>query len=378
VNDKNPKLKDVYVMNEQIDPRIYEKRWDRIIKELEKNEKDAFIVSNPGNVRYLSCAHIPSFPLLNHIVVERDGKVTGITSSLEKFRALEEAHVDELLIFTTYPGIHSDGKTPIGTLKKLIKEKGWKNALIDNPVNTRLVKKDTSGLITKMRMRKDPLELKFIQTAAEITDRGAEELPELIDPGLSERQIAKELNHILRDDERVQTEAFETIIASGTKSAFSHHDVTDRKIEKGDVVICDFGVYVNGYCSDCTRTFFAGNPSDEMTDIYELVLEGQELGIESAVKGKTYGSIDENIRDLFKQTDHHKYFVHSTGHGIGLEVHEAPNGIRIGMKTKIEEDHIFTVEPGIYIPGQGGVRIEDDILIKDGKPVSLTKSPKTL
>ena len=365
-------------MNEQIERKIYLDRWQRIQKHLDENEKDIFISSQPGNVRYLSCAHIPSFPLLSHIIVERDGPVTGIASSLEQFRAMEEAEVDELKIFTPYPGIESDGKTAIGVLKNLIRKKGWKEAGTDTRLSTRLVKQTTSDLVEKMRMKKSPDEIRYIETACRITDEASKQLKDIALAGVTERQVANRLNSILREDDRVQTNSFETIVASGPKSAFSHHDVTDRKLRKKDVVIIDFGIFVNGYCSDCTRTIGIGDPGEEMREIYELVLEGQEKGISLAAKGKEYGTIDGAIRDLFAEKGYQKYFVHSTGHGIGLEVHEAPNGIRFDMKTEMANGHIFTVEPGIYIPGKGGIRIEDDVLIENGRYKVLTHSEKTL
>ena len=365
-------------MTEQIKRSVYEKRWKDIRRLLEKNEKDIFIISNPGNVRYLSCAHIPSFPLLTYIVVERDGPVTGISSSLEQFRAMEEASVDELKIFTPYPGIHSDGKTAISVLKNLIRNSKWEKACSDTRVPTTLVKQESSSHVEKMRMKKDREEIGYIKTACGITDAAVLRLKDIAEAGTTERQVARELNGILREDDRVQTTSFETIVAGGPKSAFSHHDVTDRKLKKGDMVILDFGVYVNGYASDCTRTIGIGTPTREMKEVYELVLETQQEAISLARKGEMYGIIDKYIRDEFSKRELHKYFVHSTGHGLGLEVHEAPNGIRFDMKEKIMDGNVFTVEPGIYIPGKGGVRIEDDVLIENGSPVILTKAEREM
>lgn len=365
-------------MTEQIKRRVYENRWKEIRRLLEKNEKDIFILSQPGNVRYLSCAHIPSFPLLTYIIVEKDGPVTGISSSLEQFRAMEEATVEELKIFTAYPGIRSDGKTAISVLKKLIRNSKWEKAYSDARAPTTLVRQEISSHMEKMRIEKSPEEVGFIKTACKITDDAALELKDIAKPGITERQVARKLNSILREDYRVQTTSFETIVAGGPKSAFSHHDVTDRKLKKGDTVILDFGVYVNGYASDCTRTIGIGDPGKEMKEVYELVLDTQQEAISLAKKGEKYGTIDKFIRDEFAKKDYHKYFVHSTGHGLGLEVHEAPNGIRFDMKEKIANGNVFTVEPGIYIPGKGGIRIEDDVLIENGLPVILTKAEREL
>lgn len=365
-------------MDEQFEPEVYEMRWAKVQEHLEKEEQDIFIVSSPANLRYLSCAHIPSFPLLTYIIVERDGPVTGIASSLEKYRAMEEAHIDQLKIFSPYPGIPGDGKKPLETLKTHIRGTGAENALCDSKLQTRIVKQRADGLVEKMRMVKDARELDIIRTACGITDAAAAQLEDFIVEGVTERSAANHLNRILRSDERVQTTAFETIVAGGPNAAFSHHDITRRKFRKHDPVIVDFGVYVNGYCSDCTRTLFVGEPTSEMADVYELVLEGQEKAIDMCREGLEYGHIDRSIRDLFRETGHHVNFVHSTGHGIGLEVHEAPNGIRFNMKNKMQDGHVFTVEPGIYLPGIGGVRIEDDILMENGVSTPLTHSKKTL
>lgn len=365
--------------DERFEEEIYRRRWQRIRDELfEEEEKEIFLITLPGNIRYLSCAHIPSFPLINYMVIERDGGVTGITSSLEQYRATEEAAYDDLKIFSPYPGIRSDGRKAVEVLKNMIRKASWEEALVDERAPTKLIRQERTSLLEEMRIEKSDVEMNFIRRACEVTDRAATRLPEMIEPGVSERQLAARLNGILRENEDVQTTSFETIIAGGPHAAFSHHDVTDRKLKKGDAVIADFGVYANGYCSDCTRTFFVGGPGEELRDIYELVHEGQRKGIEMVKKGESYGEIDRNIRDIFKEAGYRKNFVHSTGHGIGLEVHEAPNGIKVGMKKKIGNGHVFTVEPGIYLPGKGGVRIEDDVFMDDGTTVTLTNSPKSL
>jgi Xaa-Pro dipeptidase len=182
----------------------------------------------------------------------------------------------------------------------------------------------------------------------------------------------------MRSNKNVQAVSFETIVATGVHAAYSHHDNTNSKIKNGDMVICDFGVYVNGYCSDMTRTFPVGSASEDLINIYNIVFEAQAKAIKSVKEGKPFNIVDTAARGVIKEHGYAKYFVHSLGHGLGLEVHEAPAGINVGTKTKMKKNCTFTIEPGIYKPGLGGVRIEDDVLITGRGAELLTKYPKKL
>ena len=356
---------------------IYKKRWEQIRNELKKEKMDAFVSVTEGNNRYLCCAHIPSFPLVTHVIIPKKGEPLAIASSLEQFRVADECAISNVKIFTPHPYIKRDGKTGLSILKRELKKLNAKNVLFDSKVQG--IRGKVKNLVEKYRMVKSEPELKALREAAELTDRAAKVLEnELIVPGKTERQVALELDTELRSNKKVQAVSFETIIAAGLHAAYSHHDNTNSKLKNGDLVICDFGVYVDGYCSDLTRTFPVGGISKELEKIYNIVYEAQQKAIKSVEPGKPYSNVDTAAREVIKKYGYAKYFVHSLGHGLGLEVHEAVAGINVGSKTKMKKGHTFTIEPGIYVPGVGGARIEDDVLITTKGAELLTKYPKKL
>jgi Xaa-Pro aminopeptidase len=171
--------------------------------------------------------------------------------------------------------------------------------------------------------------------------------------------------------------SFDIIVASGYRSALPHGVASDKVIEKGDFVTLDFGAYYKGYCSDITRTFAVGEPSDELKKIYSTVLKAQLRGMNGIKPGMTGKEADALTRDYIKEQGYGEYFGHSTGHGLGMEVHEGP-ALSFRSDTALEQGMVVTVEPGIYVAGLGGVRIEDDIVITETGNESLTHSPKEL
>ncbi|SVD01646.1 uncharacterized protein METZ01_LOCUS354500, partial [marine metagenome] len=191
------------------------------------------------------------------------------------------------------------------------------------------------------------------------------------------REVRTEIDYFMGRS-GIQENSFTTIIASGPNAAHSHHSNTNRKLESGDPVICDFGVFWDGYCSDITRTYFVnGEPSDELKKIYQIVLEANELSTHELKAGNSGHKIDKAGRDFIRSKGYGRNFVHGTGHGFGLEIHEFPS---LTYKSKViaKESMAVTIEPGIYIPGKGGVRIEDDVLVKGDNPQVLTKAKKDL
>jgi Xaa-Pro aminopeptidase len=355
----------------------YEKRWEQIRNDLKKEKADAFVSVQEGNNRWLCCGHIPSFPLVTHVIIPIKGEPVAIASSLEQFRVADECAISNVRIFTPHPYIKRDGKTGLSILKRELKKLNAKNVLFDSKING--IRGKVKNLVEEYRMVKDDSELAALRKAAKLTDKGAKILEnEIIKPGKTERQVAIELDTELRSNKDVQAVSFETIIASGKHAAYSHHDNTNSKLKAGDLVICDFGVYVNGYCSDLTRTFPVGKISDKLRDIYDVVYDAQQKAIKSVKAGKPYNEVDTAAREVIKENGYAKYFVHSLGHGLGLEVHEAVAGINVGTKTKMKKGHTFTIEPGVYVPGVGGARIEDDVLITSKGAELLTKYPQKL
>jgi Xaa-Pro aminopeptidase len=311
------------------------------------------------------------------VIIPKSGEPLAIASSLEQFRVADECAISNVKIFTPHPYIKRDGKTGLSILKRELKKLNYKNIIFDSKV--RGIRGKVKNLVEKYRMAKSSEELKAIREAAKLTDKGAKVLQnELIKPGKTERQVALELDTELRSNKNVQAVSFETIVAAGTHAAYSHHDNTNEKLKDGDFVICDFGVYVDGYCSDLTRTFPVGGVSKKLEEIYKVVYDAQQNAIKSVKVGKPYSVVDTAAREVIKEHGYAKYFVHSLGHGLGLEVHEAVAGINVGTTAKIKKDHTFTIEPGVYVPDLGGVRIEDDVLVTDKGAELLTKYPRKL
>ncbi|WP_299088029.1 Xaa-Pro peptidase family protein [uncultured Metabacillus sp.] len=246
----------------------------------------------------------------------------------------------------------------------------YKNALTDTeflPV---------SGAVEKLRLIKSSAEIKILKEAAEIADAAYKHILTFVKPGLKEIEVANELEFFMRKN-GAESSSFDMIVASGYRSALPHGVASNKEIEKGDFVTLDFGAYYKGYCSDITRTFAIGQPSDELKNIYAIVLEAQMRGMNGINPGMSGKEADALTRDYITEQGYGEYFGHSTGHGLGMEVHEGP-ALSFRSDTILEPGMVVTVEPGIYIAGLGGVRIEDDTVITESGNESLTHSPKDL
>jgi Xaa-Pro aminopeptidase len=233
-----------------------------------------------------------------------------------------------------------------------------------------------SGVIEKLRLIKTPSEIKILKEAAKIADAAFTHITQYIRPGLSELEVSNELEFFMRK-QGAASSSFDTIVASGRRGALPHGVASDKVIESGDLVTLDYGAYYNGYVSDITRTLAVGKPSDELMDIYNIVLEAQLRGMAGIKPGMNGKEADALTRNFIAEKGYGEYFGHSTGHGIGLEVHEGP-ALSVRSDTVLEPGMIVTVEPGIYVPELGGVRIEDDTIITIEGNESLTHSTKEL
>lgn len=234
----------------------------------------------------------------------------------------------------------------------------------------------TTGLVEKLRLIKDEQEIKILKEAAQIADAAFNHIISFIKPGLTERDVSNELEFFMRKAGAASS-SFDIIVASGIRSALPHGVATDKVIEKGELVTLDFGAYYKGYCSDITRTVAVGEPSNELIKIYETVLEAQQRGMKGIKPGMTGKEADALTRDYIRDQGYGEYFGHSTGHGLGMEVHEGL-GLSLKSDTVLTPGMVVTVEPGIYIPGVGGTRIEDDTVITENGNESLTHSTKKL
>ncbi len=229
-----------------------------------------------------------------------------------------------------------------------------------------------SGTVEGLRARKDKGELNLIQKAIEIAEAGFGEIEQCIAKGVLERDAALKMEFAMRRA-GAEDEAFETIVASGQRGALPHGSATGKRIKKGELVVVDAGARFSGYNSDMTRTYCCGKADREQRKVYNAVLSAQQRAIEKIRSGIDAKEIDRAARDCIKKAGYGKYFCHGTGHGVGLDVHERPS---IGPESKdvLQDNMVITVEPGVYIPGWGGVRIEDMVLVKGDGCEVLTKS----
>jgi Xaa-Pro dipeptidase len=230
--------------------------------------------------------------------------------------------------------------------------------------------------VERLRAVKDEEEIDAIRSACAVADRALARLLDRVVPGRSERDVAIELEALMRD-EGGDGPSFETIVASGPNSAIPHHRPTARALERGDFVKFDFGSLFAGYHSDMTRTVVLGPPADWQREIYQLVATAQAAGCAALAVGATTGAVDLAARQVIIDAGHGDHYPHSLGHGVGLDIHEAPTLVKDGSDILRDRTPV-TVEPGVYLPGRGGVRIEDDLVVRDAGPELLTTTTKEL
>lgn len=231
-------------------------------------------------------------------------------------------------------------------------------------------------LVGQLRYIKDDGEINLIKEAARIADLAYDHISGVLKPGIRECEIALELEHFMRQ-QGAEKEAFDSIVASGPRSALPHGKSTGRGIGIGDMVVMDYGAKYQGYHSDITRTVMLGSPDGKQQQIWNIVREAQEIAIAAVRPGISGGDVDAVAREYITSRGHGEHFGHGLGHGLGLDIHD---GRILGRRseTVLEPGMVVTVEPGIYIPGWGGVRIEDDVLVTESGAEVLTKAPKTL
>ena len=246
----------------------------------------------------------------------------------------------------------------------------WERALLG-----RLVLVHTEGFVEQLRFQKDADELASLKQAIALADDALDHVSAWLEPGMTEQQVAWELESYMRTH-GASAVSFESIVAAGPNAAKPHAHPTDRPLETGEPIILDFGCVVDGYCSDITRTFCLGEPADDnYLVVWEKVLAAQQAAITGMKAGMTGQEIDKLARDIIEQAGYGDNFGHALGHSVGLAIHESPR-LSFYYPHEIPAGAVVTVEPGIYLPGWGGVRIEDVVLVQDDGVEVLTQAPK--
>jgi len=245
---------------------------------------------------------------------------------------------------------------------------------LEGSVGSRCVLKPAAGLIEELRTVKDAAEIQAIRNAARLTSRVFNDIITLVRPGVSEQDLATEAEYRMR---RLGAEgsAFDPIVASGPRSALPHARASSKLLKESELVILDLGAILAGYAADMTRTVFLGGPSGRVRRIYASVLDAQRQAIAAIRPGRPGGSIDAVARRVLGGAGWGRSFSHSTGHGVGLDIHELPRLAR-GVRSPLRPGNVVTVEPGVYVEGLGGVRIEDTVLVTDTGAEVLTSAAK--
>lgn len=338
---------------------------------------DAILISSPENRRYMSGFTGSAGWLL---ISRHDATLAT------DFRYVEQAaqQSPDFRIHRTVPGL---GWFPEWTAEQGVKRIGFESDDVTISLHNAFRKAadesettnhpelvPTSGIVEQLRVYKDADELALLAKAIEISDEALDEVCPRIEPGITEEAVAWELEKAMRE-RGAEMISFDTIVGAGANGALPHHRADDTVIKRNDAIVIDMGAKYEGYCSDLTRTIFVGEPDAKFRRIYDIVLQAQLAAEEQVRAGMTGEEADAIARDIIAEAGHGDDFGHSLGHGVGLAVHEFP---RVGPRAEdiLQDGMVFTIEPGIYLPGWGGVRIEDIVAMENGRARVISKAKK--
>jgi Xaa-Pro aminopeptidase len=359
-------------------PETHLRRRAALRTKIRERDLDALLVVDLRNVRYLTGFTGSNAALLVH--AEDDERTVFCTDG--RYLTQSARQVPDLERLVDRPC------TP--ALATLSSEKGYRRTGFESHRVTvdeldeltglaeevELVR--AAGLVEELRVVKDDAEIEALRMACAAADRALAELIEHggLRPGRTEREVARELETRMLDNGAAGP-SFETIVAAGANSAIPHHRPTDAELATGDLVKMDFGALVDGYHSDMTRTVVLGLPAEWQRELYELVAAAQAAGRAALRPGVEVSEVDAAARGVVEAAGRGEEFLHGLGHGVGLEIHEAPSLAKTG-EGRLSAGMAVTVEPGVYLSGRGGVRIEDTLVVRDGDPELLTLTTKQL
>ena len=314
----------------------------------------AFLVTNLVNIRYLTGVDMSAGVLLilpRSQVLFVDGRYTEIASkNVRKGIAVRSAKtLAQALSSIAECGYESDSVT-------VSQNRNWKRKY----KNTKFVQK--TGIIEEFRRSKEPDELRRFRKAQSITQTVMEWIPSQLKPGISERELAWKIETWVREL-GAQSTSFESIVAFGTHSSRPHHRPTDRKLKKGNLVQIDCGARYQGYCADQSQVFFTADPTAQQSNVYDAVIQAKHAAEVAVCPGVEAKQLEAIARTTLKTHKLSKYFVHSLGHGVGLEIHEGVNISPGASGVKLLKNEIVTIEPGVYLPGKFGIRLESEVVV---------------
>ncbi|WP_422122960.1 M24 family metallopeptidase [Planococcus sp. X10-3] len=350
---------------------------------LKDNRIDAAFITNPDNVFYFTgFKSNPHERLLGVMIFSEaepflicpqmeipDAKAAGWDGDIVGHTDTENAM--EILQRTAQEKVSSIATLAIEKSHMIVERYDAINEFFGSPTTVGIDDK-----INAMRVIKDAAEMEILREAAALADYAIEVAAKTIKEGITEIEVMTEVELALKK-RGVTHMSFDTTVLTGDHAASPHGKTGDRKLKKGDLVLFDLGVVHKGYCSDITRTLALGEPGEEQKKVYDIVLESELAALHAVKPGITAAELDRISRDVIERAGYGEYFTHRLGHGLGISVHEFPS-LHGSNDMKMEEGMVFTIEPGIYVPGSVGVRIEDDLAVTaDGVEV-LTKYPKEL
>lgn len=348
-------------------------RLSQLRKLISKNNVDAALINSPPNKFYLgdllsSSGYIFITKNSQYIIVDsRYFEEVNCKNNLYKAILLSGENTIEKILNNI---IQIEGLRQIGFEGNKISYDFYD--YLHESLNCSLCSLDLS----KIRMIKEASEIENIKIACNIADSAFNHISCYIQDGMSERKVENELVRFIKE-QGGQKESFDTIVASGVRGALPHGKASDKIIKTGEFITLDFGVIYNNYCSDITRTIALGNCPKELVHIYRVVKAAGEESIKNAKPNLPLGELDHYARNLISEAGYGEYFGHNLGHGLGIEVHEYPD-VKTGSIDILKEGMVITIEPGIYLPGMGGVRIEEDVLITSTGCVKLTNCTREL
>ncbi|NLY39637.1 MAG: aminopeptidase P family protein [Firmicutes bacterium] len=349
------------------------KRLQRLQEKLAEHSLEAILISQPANRRYISGFSGSS----GYLLVGREQAFL-----ITDFRYLEQAS-QQAPDFE----IRKAKENLAQSLAPLLDETGWRQVAFEKndltyalyselTQGTSVAWKPLAGLVEELRMIKDEQELAILRRGAAVTDAAFAHILTMIKPGVTEQELSLELEYFMRR-RGASRASFRYIVASGPRGAMPHGTASSKQLAAGELLTMDFGAVFDAYCTDITRTVCLGEPDEQQRRVYEVVLQAQQEARARIRPGMTGREIDALARNLIKEAGFDEQFGHGLGHGLGLEVHEEPRLAPLS-KTVLQPGMVITVEPGIYIPGWGGVRIEDMVLLTAEGAELLTHSPREL